>query len=99
MMWTVQGNQRWPGPHHYGRVSTEAADGPRSGTMLLGWPSPLGFSLKHNCSYILHHWKWQYSIKSVGLWMVVFVFLVTSGKWTHASHVGQRLGNYHGNAK
>jgi len=88
-----------PGPHHCGRVSTKAADGPRSGTTLLGWPTPLGFSLKHNCSCSLHHWKLQYNIKSVGLWMVVYVFLVASVTRTWTWPVGQRLGNYSGSAE
>lgn len=57
---TVQGNQRWKSVY-------EAADGPRSGTT--------GFSLKHKWSCILHHWKLQFNIKPVGLWMAAYVFL------------------------
>ena len=68
-----------PGPPLHGGAATEAADGPRAGSVLLAQPAPLGFSLKHNCSCILHHWKLQDNIKSVGLWVAVHVFLGTCG--------------------
>lgn len=81
-----------PGPHHHEGVSTEAADGPGSGSVLQEWPAPLGFSLKHNCSCILHHWKLQYNIKSVGLWTAAHVFLGTCETGTRAWHFGQKAG-------
>lgn len=74
-MWTGQGNQR----RSQGLPSTEAADGPRAGSVRQARPALLGFSLKHSCSCILHHWKLQYNIKSVGLWVAVHVFLGTCG--------------------
>lgn len=52
MTWTLQGNQRWSQGLATMKASPEAADGPRSGTMLQGQPSPPA-SLKHNCGSIL----------------------------------------------
>lgn len=81
-MRTVQGNQR----RSQGLTATGAS--PEAAGMAL----PLGFSLRLELQCILHHWKLQYEIKSVGLWTAARVFLVTVVTGTRARHVGQKAG-------
>lgn len=63
MTWTVQGNQRWSQGLTTTEESTEAADGPRRGTMLQGQPVPAAspwnttaalFCITGNCNIVLN---------------------------------------------